>query len=113
MKIIRLVSLLAVALGAAALVFAADQEKEVTLTGLGQCAKCSLGKTESCQNAIVVKQDGKEETYLLTENEVSKKFHDEICDTVKAIKVTGVVKTTKGQKEITASKIELVKGASS
>jgi len=108
MKIARLVSLLIVAFVAAVVVRSAEKEKEVTLTGAGQCAKCSLGKTESCQNAVVVKQDGKETTYLIADNEVSKKFHDELCDAVKQIKVTGVVKDNKGQKEIVASKIELV-----
>jgi hypothetical protein len=110
MKISRFVSLLVAALAAVVVAIAAEKEKEVTLTGMGQCAKCSLGKTESCQNALVVKQDGKEQVYLLAQNDVSKKFHDEVCESVKAIKVTGVVKETKGQKEITASKIELVKG---
>jgi hypothetical protein len=111
MKITRFIGLLIVALVAAIVVRAAEKEKEVTLTGMGQCAKCSLGKTAECQNAIVVKQDGKEIVYLLAENEVSKKFHDEICDAAKEIKVTGLVKEAKGQKEIVASKIELVKGA--
>jgi hypothetical protein len=109
MKTIRFVSLFAAMTAIAVSAFAAD--KEVTLTGMGQCAKCSLGKTESCQNAIVVKQDGKDTTYLLAENEVSKKFHEEVCDSVKAVRVTGVVKETNGQKEIVASKIELVKAS--
>jgi hypothetical protein len=111
MKITRLVSLVIVALVAAFVVRAAEKEKEVTLTGMGQCAKCSLGKTESCQNAIVVKEGGKDVVYLLAQNDVSKKFHDEVCEAAKAIKVTGVVKDTKGQKEIVASKIELAKAA--
>jgi hypothetical protein len=101
-------SLIVASLVVTAATFAAEK-KEVTLTGMGQCAKCSLGKTDSCQTAVVVKQNGKDETYLLTDNEVSKKFHDNVCDAVKEVKVTGVVKEVKGQKEITASKIELVK----
>jgi hypothetical protein len=108
MKTSRLVSLFVAVAFTAVAAFAAEKEKEVTLTGMGQCAKCSLNKTESCQNAIVVKQDGKEVVYLLTENDVSKKFHDEVCDSPKAIRVVGTVKETKGQKEIVASKIELV-----
>jgi hypothetical protein len=111
MKTSRLVSLFVAAAFAAVAAFAAEKEKEVTLTGMGQCAKCSLSKTASCQNAIVVKQDGKDVTYLLTENDVSKKFHDEICEAAKEIRVVGVVKDTKGEKEIVASKIELVKKA--
>jgi hypothetical protein len=107
MKTKTIVSLFAAALFTAVTAFAAD--KEVTLTGAGQCAKCSLSMTKSCQNALVVKKDGKEETYLLTHNAVSKAFHDGICTDVKQIKVTGVVKVTDGQKEITPTKIEEVK----
>lgn len=108
MKKFSIASLLAAALFTASVAFAAD--KEVTLVGAGQCAKCSLGLTKSCQNALVVKQDGKEQVYLLTENDVSKKFHDEVCSDTKQIKVTGVVKDVDGKKEITASSIALVKG---
>jgi hypothetical protein len=108
MKKSAVVSLLAAALFTASAAFAAD--KEVTLVGAGQCAKCSLGVTKACQTAVVVKQDGKEQVYLLTENDVSKKFHDEVCTDTKQIKVTGVVKDLDGKKEITASSIELVKG---
>jgi hypothetical protein len=108
MKLTHLASLFVAATFTAAVAFAAD--KEVTLTGTGQCAKCGLGKTEACQTALVVKKDGKEEVYLLTENAVSKGFHDNVCDSAKPIKVTGVVKDADGKKEITASKIELVKG---
>src|SRR4051812_25901956 len=107
MKLTHLASLFTALSFTAAVAFAAD--KEVTLTGTGQCAKCALGKTESCQTALVVKTDGKEEVYLLADNAVSKGFHDNVCDSAKAVKVTGVVKETAGKKEITASKIELVK----
>jgi hypothetical protein len=88
--------------------FAASDE--VTLTGTGTCAKCGLGKTDKCQNALVVKANGKEETYLLVQNDVSKKFHKTICEEEKAVTVTGTVKEVNGQKEITPSKIELSKG---
>lgn len=108
MKTKIIASLFSTVLFAASVAFAAD--KEVTLTGAGQCAKCSLGKADACQNALVVKKDGKEETYFLTENAVSKAFHSGICSDVKQIKVTGVVKDNAGKKEITASKIEEVKG---
>lgn len=84
-------------------------EKETTWVGLGQCAKCSLSKTEECQNALVVKKDGKEELFLLVENEVSKKFHEHLCTGTAEIRVVGTLKEAAGKKEITASKIELVK----
>jgi hypothetical protein len=108
MNIPRLASVFAAALFTTAVAFAAD--KEVTLTGSGECAKCALGKTDACQSALVVKSGGKEEIYFLTQNAVSKDFHKNICEDTKQIKVTGVVKENNGQKEITASKIEEVKG---
>jgi hypothetical protein len=98
-----------VALFATSAVFADSNGKEVTLTGTGKCAKCSLAMTDKCQNALVVKNDGKEETYLLVKNDVSEKFHKNICEEDKEIKVTGTVKEVDGKKEITASKIEVVK----
>ena len=109
MKKLLLTVLVTFGLFAASAVFAASGDKEVTLTGTGKCAKCSLGITDKCQNALVVKQDGKEETYLLTKNAVSDKFHKNICEEDKAITVTGTVKEVDGKKEITPSKIELVK----
>jgi hypothetical protein len=59
---------------------------------------------------LVVKNAGKEETYLLTTNDVSKSFHKNVCEEDKEIKVTGKVKEADGKKEIVPSKIELVKG---
>ena len=107
MKNIRLASVFVAALFTAAIGFAA--EKEVALVGAGQCAKCSLGVAPACANALVVKQDGKDVTYFLADNKVSKDFHDNVCTEVKQVKVTGVVTEAGGRKEITASKIELVK----
>jgi len=95
-------SLVAMALAISA--FAAD--KEVTVTGDGQCAKCSLKETKKCQNAIKT-ADGK--TYYLADNDVSKKFHDEICQETKKVTATGKVTTKDGKMELTASKIQLVK----
>lgn len=103
-----LFALIPVALFASALL-AAPADKEVTLTGTGKCAKCSLSMTDKCQNALVVTQNGKEEVYLLTKNDVSDKFHKKICEEDKDITVTGTVKEVDGKKEITPTKIELVK----
>jgi hypothetical protein len=105
-----IVLLFTVSMFAASAAFAADKPaKEVTLTGMGQCAKCSLGVTKECQTAVVVTKGGKDETYLLTDNDVAKKFHDNVCESVKPVKVTGKVSEVDGKKQITASKIELVK----
>jgi hypothetical protein len=84
--------------------FAAD--KDVTITGDGQCAKCSLKETSKCQNAIKT-ADGK--TYYLTDNKVSKSFHDEICKETKKVTATGSVKEVDGKMQLTAKKIELAK----
>lgn len=112
MKKTLLASIAAVAAFAAVSLFAASDTaatKEVTLVGTGKCAKCSLGTAKECQNAIVVKEGGKEVTYMISKNDIAEKFHKKICEEDKEIKVTGTVKDVGGEKEITASKIELVK----
>ena len=81
-------------------------DKDVTITGDGQCAKCSLKETDKCQSAIKT-ADGK--TYYLADNKVSKDFHDEICKDTKKVTATGTVKEVDGKMELTASKIALVK----
>ena len=89
--------------------FAADDSKEVTVTGEGKCGKCSLKETEKCQNVIEAKEGGKTVKYYLTQNETSKEFHDNICKEAKKVTATGTVKEVNGKKELTASKIELAK----
>src|SRR4051812_10932577 len=81
-------------------------DKDVTVTGDGQCAKCALKETKKCQNTIKT-ADGK--MYYLADNKVSKDFHDEICKETKKITATGTVKEKDGKMELTASKIEVVK----
>ena len=83
--------------------------KDVKLTGEGQCAKCSLKQTDACQNAVVVKEGGKETTYLMAKNDVAQKFHGSVCKGVKQITVTGSVSEKDGKKIITASKVAEVK----
>jgi len=85
----------------------ADDEK--TVTGEGKCAKCALKETDSCQNVVQVKEGDKMVTYYLVHNDVSKKFHDNICKETKKITVTGTVKEVDGKQQLTPSKIELVK----
>ena len=98
------------ALFATGSVFAAEAKtKEVTLVGKGQCAKCALHQADDCQNTITVSENGKDQLYYLAANNVSEDFHTQICKGPKQIKVTGTVKETEGKKEITASKIEVVK----
>ena len=83
------------------------EEKEQTITGDGQCAKCSLKQADSCQNAIKVKKDGKDIVYLLEPNDVSKAFHSKICTKTEKVTATGKVKEEGGKMKMTASKIEL------
>jgi hypothetical protein len=102
----KLLPLLAVAfVSSVTFAFAAA---EVTITGEGQCAKCSLKETPKCQNAIVVTEGDKKTTYYLVQNDVSKKFHSNVCQEVKKVKATGEVKEEDGKKMLTASKIEVV-----
>jgi hypothetical protein len=105
----KLFSMLAVAALASSLGLVALAADEKTITGEGQCAKCSLKETPKCQNAIVAEEDGKKVTYYLAENAVSKAFHKNVCQEVKKVKATGTVKETDGKQVLTASKIEVVK----
>lgn len=104
-KLIYFTGLLALA--AATSTFAAD--KTVTITGQGQCGKCSLKETSACQNVIVTEKAGKKETIYLAKNEVSDKFHGKICKEAQKVTATGTIKEVDGKKELTVSKIELAK----
>ena len=86
-------------------VFAA--EKEQTITGKGMCAKCELGQTPKCQNAIQVTAAGKTTTYLLEDNAVSKAFHSKVCKgPVEKVTATGTAKTEGGKQMFVATKIQ-------
>lgn len=79
------------------------------INGVGLCAKCALGQTDSCQNAIKVSADGKEVIYLLAANDVSKAFHKNICTGSADISAVGVFKEVGGEKVFTANKLSLRK----
>ena len=83
-------------------------DKEVKLEGKGQCAKCSLGVADKCQNVLEVKSKGESKLYYLT-GEASQAFHGEICSKTKNIKVTGKSSSSDGKNYIAVSKIEAVK----
>src|ERR1051326_4779908 len=95
------IALASLLLGALALPVSAAESKNVTLTGEGKCAKCSLKETDKCQNALQVQENGKTVTYYLDQNKVSKVFHDTICEAPKKITVTGKVKEENGKKILT------------
>src|SRR3989441_11883011 len=89
--------------------FAAEEGKEVTIKGDAKCAKCALKETEKCQTVIQAEEDGKTVTYYLANNKVAKEFHEEVCKEAKKATATGMVKEVDGKKQLTATKIELVK----
>jgi len=85
---------------------AADKAAEVTLKGKATCAKCDLSKTEKCQAALVVTEDGKEVVYYI-KGKGAGDLHKEVCKASKdGVSVTGIVSEKDGQKWITATKIE-------
>lgn len=81
-------------------------DKKVTVSGEGKCAKCSLKETESCQNAITAEEKGKKVTYYL-EGDVSKGFHKHLCQGSKQVKATGTVKEVNGKKVMAVTEIKL------
>jgi uncharacterized protein YpmB len=88
--------------------FAADTAKERTITGEAKCAKCMLKETDKCQTVIQVEtKKGKTVNYYLTENDVSKAFHENVCKDTKKVTATGTVKKAEGKNEFTVSKIAL------
>jgi len=96
--------------------FAAEKEKKggegkkITITGEAKCAKCALHETDKCQTVIQTEtKKGKTLTYYLAANDVSKAFHENVCKGAKKATATGTVKKVDGKRELTVSKIELVK----
>jgi hypothetical protein len=86
-------------------------DKEVTVTGEGKCAKCILKESDKCQTVIETKEDGKTVKYYVADNEVGKKFNDKdvVCEKAKKVTATGSVKEADGKKVLTPTKIELAK----
>jgi len=90
----------------------ADDDKKVTISGEGMCAKCALKETKTCQNAVIVTKDGKKETYYLVHDGVSKKSHSSLgfCQASKddpiKVKVTGTVEKKDDKLVMTAEKID-------
>ena len=84
------------------------EDKKVTLKGEGQCAKCALKKADSCQNTVTVEKAGKKTTYFIEQNDVSKKFHKNICSETKTIEAVGTVKEVDGKQILVASEIKVV-----
>jgi len=97
--------LLALALPA----FAEDQGKEITISGEAKCAKCALHQADKCQTVIQAEKNGKTVSYYLVKNEVSDKFHKNVCSETLKAKATGTCKKVDDKLQLTATKIDLVK----
>ena len=87
--------------------------KEVKITGDGKCLKCTLGKSDKCQNVVEVKKGDKVTTYYLV-GDVSKAFHKNLCQVKekdeKKVTVSGMCEKNKdGKLELTVAKIEEAK----
>jgi hypothetical protein len=91
--------------------FAAEEgsAKEHAIKGEAKCAKCSLKEADKCQTVIQTEKDGKTTTYYLTDNDVAKKFHKEVCQEPKKVTAMGTVKKVDGKAMLTVSKIEAEK----
>ena len=90
--------------------FAAEKPKDKTITGEAKCAKCMLKETDKCQTVIQVEgKNGKTVKYYVTDNDVSKAFHENVCTEAKKVTATGTVKKVEGKNELTVSKIALAK----
>jgi hypothetical protein len=87
-----------------------DKAKEVTLKGVVLCAKCALKEAKACQNAIQVKEDGKEVTYYFDDKGAGEEYHEEVCGgDKKEGTVKGTVTVKDGKKYIKPAKVEYTK----
>jgi len=94
----------------AAPAFAESKGKEITLSGKACCAKCCLKTATECATVFAVEKEGKKTTYSLADNDVAKKFHEEICKGgPKAATVTATCKKEGDKLVLTASKAEVTK----
>lgn len=92
--------------------YAADQgsEQERTIHGEAKCAKCTLKESDKCQTVIEAKNNsGQMVKYYVMNNDVAKKFHEQICENPKKVTAVGTVKRVDGKRELTLTKIEPAK----
>ena len=89
-------------------------EKQWKRKGTLVCAKCSLGKTDSCQAALKINRKNKagekvEKVFLLKNNDVAKAFHKNICSGDEVpVAITGKREGKGKNVTIAATKIEKV-----
>ena len=82
---------------------------QTTIQGKAMCGKCLLKESAACQTVIQVKEGDKTLTYYLVPNDVSSKFHANVCKHAKQVTATGMAQEVSGKLEFTATTIELVK----
>lgn len=88
------------------------EDKDVTLKGTIQCAKCALKLEKTCTTAIVVKDGDKDVTYLLKDKGTKEEYHEPVCGGEKKEgTVTGTVVEKDGKKWVTPKKVEYAKKA--
>jgi hypothetical protein len=105
---------LAVALGfsvitLAGMTNAADKKEDKkaetkTLEGKLVCTKCKLSETDSCGNALLVKDGTKTITYYIKDKGKAEKYHK--CSGEQDAKVTGKVSKDGDKMVITDAKVE-------
>jgi len=88
--------------------------REMTITGEAKCAKCALKESDKCQTVIEAEgRNGRTVKYYLVDNDVAKKFHQEVCKEPKKVTAKGTVKrNADGKRELTVQTIELAKSDS-
>jgi hypothetical protein len=90
---------------------ASAAEKELSIKGEAQCAKCTLKVkgVEICTNVIVAKEDGHDVVYYVGKNEYGDKNlpHKLICTAVKKVEAKGTVKEVEGKKELALASIKI------
>ena len=92
-------------------VLAADAGKEITISGQATCAKCGLKEADKCQTVIQTEaKNGTKVNYYLTDNDVAKNFHENVCQQARKATATGTARKVEGKKgyELTATKISLI-----
>ena len=97
--------ILAAAFGLSCGLYAAEEAKEVKLTGTAMCAKCELGEAAKCTNALQVtnKKTGKVRTYTFTANMEHGKY---FCQgTTEGVQVTGTVERKDGKLMLTPATV--------
>src|SRR5437870_2421164 len=83
--------------------------KEVKLTGSLVCAKCKLKMegVKKCANALVVKENGKEVTYLLEDKGNGEDYHECGGGEKAGVTVEGTLTEKDGKKVVKPSKVEV------